>query len=143
LKWAYAADVVLMLVVILLWTGVGVSFGWTTSRWQPEHWFGRWVLAAIGTLTNWLFLCLFAYAHSRTWDENLGESRAPQNLQDIFSGLFDTEVAYWWTVAWTVLFVAAAVVRQRSVIMLGIGLSLAAWMVIGWWGFVQACHGFG
>jgi hypothetical protein len=131
-----------MFVLLVLWTGVGVSFGWTTTRWRPEHWLCRWLMATIGAATNWLFLCLFAYAQSRTWDEGLGESRAPQNLQALFEALFDTEIAYWWTAAWTVLFVAAAMLRQTGVILVGIGLSLAVWMVVGWWGFVQACYGF-
>jgi hypothetical protein len=141
LKFAYTADVVVLLVMLVLWTAAGFSLGWSTSRWWPEHWLGRWTLAIAGASANWMFLALAAYARSITWDEDAGESRAPLGLEEVFRFLFWSDGAFWWAVGWTAVFLLAAVLRRNAIILAGIGLSLSAWLVVGWWAFIQACRG--
>jgi hypothetical protein len=132
---------VVVAVLIGLWAAAGFSLGWTTSQW-PFRWFGYWALAAAGAATNWLFLFMLFAARRESWNEDAGESLAPQHLTALLDMLTGKSFPYWWTVVLSFMLPLAALLKSKGVLLAGVGLSLVIWTTIAWFGFLTACDGY-
>jgi hypothetical protein len=142
LKFGYTADAVLLLILLLLWTGTGFCLGWTTSQW-PTHWPGRWILALPAALVNWSFFVFFCTASSQAYNEDTGEFQWPHDSGQLHDFLIGSGLAYWWCVAWTIVFAYAAWRGHNRLTLFGLGVSLSTWLAIGWWALARALEGYG
>jgi hypothetical protein len=141
LQLARRDEAIVFAVLMALWAAAGFSLGWTTSQW-PFHRLGFLTLAAAGVAANWLFLLMLFYARRETWNEDAGESLAPEKLTALLGMLTGKSWPYWWTMGVSVVLPAAAIFRSRGILLATFGLSLVLWMTIGWIGFAYACDGY-